>query len=249
MITPDATERREAARQTDGRFGHQHHSNPTVPSALPYPDAFPESSVVGGQELDLRHFRTDPQFSFVEAPWPSSVPRPVEMSVTEPRSGTYVVEAVMENGDSIEASGNLEGGDYSHAWDSFEAGDGERFNLDIGEQEAIREHLRTALRRYAAVSVAAHDRSLRSGAERDAAALALPNELVTPEQLADERVAQAAHEAGLPVMVGLLEVLRDRGQLSNEQAERLTAGDMEEMWGRVATVLDAIGSEFEAAQR
>ena len=72
---------------------------------------------------------------------------------------------------------------------------------------------------------------------------------MTPEQLADERVAQAAHEAGLPVMVGLLEVLRDRGQLSNEQAERLTVDDMEEMWGRVATVLDVIGSEFEAAQR
>ena len=118
--------------------------------------------------------------------------------------------------------------------------------LDHDQQEQVRNYGGVVLQRARDVvgvvetSASANDPYVR----RDINRLITPRPFTEEERLhaeAELNVTKACDEAGLAgVMPGVIGVLQDREELSDEEAAQLTAADITDMWECIAPAFDQL---------
>lgn len=238
-ISAAAEVRREAARghgvAQPGQFGTQQHSAPDGAFGTAQVSPHPQWVIVHGQRVYLGRVEDEEALQS----WPKVFSAP-DIAWEHADGGGVRVSIGWNDADGAAQQVWLQAGpgEYDETVTSFDVGDGSALRLTEEQREQVTEYGEAVLRRaqevvgsFEYVSVAADDRT-RDRITR----LIDPTPFTDEERLrneADCNVQQVSEQAGLPdVIPGVVQVLRDRGELTDAQAAELDSSDLTDLYER-----------------
>lgn len=241
-INPAAKAAQDQARRANGEFGNQQHTQPEpfAPTQSPHP----ERMVIGGQLVYLPDAAPDYQEEIPE--WPQSLGKS-EATWEYDDDGVPMVMIEWNEGKN---SAWFVRGPFGDTYSSFDTGDDEDAgDLTPKEKDAVKARGEWAVSRAADVVSNVEYVAMNDPHKRAQVTRLLDPTPFTPEEIerneADLNVQKACDDAGLSVMAGIIDALRDREALSDAKAKELTADDIERMYyQRVAKAIDELEDEL-----
>lgn len=252
-ISASAAAAREAHRTSTGQFGEQAHTPPAAQiQSEPYRE--PKSIAVDGGSIWLDEWAT----SDGRAPkWPDGLPLKDEVKIgvdREDESTSVDLYWTGQDGSEHHVWYSRGRGAYADAFSSFETGENDDLanQLDAETRNQLNEYGYAVLCRAEQVADVIEFRSLNGNSKN----LALWTRLATPKSFTDEEVRRnaadlrlndLAERTGCPSVADLVKAGRDRGEITDEQIQRLSYEDVErfgQIWSEtVSRIVDEMPEE------